>query len=97
MLLYSLLQMEDFINEFSKLSLESTNNSVHLLTEQLKNIDFSYPDDNDINKLIATFTELNLDTNVPIVSKFLEFVKILQKKTPCRVYTNWTTSIKPIY
>ena len=87
--------MEDFINEFSKLSLERTDDSVNLLTNQLKNMDLTSPTDNDINQLITTFVELDLDVTTPIVSKFLDFIKILRKKAPCRAYINWTTIQKP--
>jgi hypothetical protein len=89
--------MEDFINEFSKLSVKMNRGSIELINKQLNNMDLTYPNDNDIDQLIATFTELNLDTDVQIISKFLEFIKILRKKTPCGIYTNWTNSIKPIY
>lgn len=81
--------MNDLINEFEKLSLNIDDNKIQLLVQQFNDIDIENPDEGYINKLESNFSNLNLNNTEPIVSKFLSFIKILRKKTPCRLYTNW--------
>jgi len=87
--------MNELINEFNKLSLTIDNNSIQSLTQQFQNINLEDPGENEINQLENMFTNLNLQNNEQFVHKFLEFIMILRKKAPCRVYTDLKTAHNP--
>lgn len=82
--------MDELLNEFESLAI--ANDSVQSLIQQFQNIDLGNPDESEITQLENMFVNLNLQNNEKITRKFFEFIMILRKKNPCRVYTDFTIS-----